>query len=69
MRSLVTTPNVARPDDLYQLLIDMHAGMTDEQSLRADAKLVLLLVNDIGDETIVREAIAAARGDRPEDCL
>jgi hypothetical protein len=42
-------------------LIDMHRDLTDDQSQRANAALILLLANHIGDVTVLREAIAAAR--------
>ncbi|MDH3738573.1 MAG: DUF2783 domain-containing protein [Alphaproteobacteria bacterium] len=49
------------PDDFYQSLIDAHAGLSDAQSELLNAKLVLLLANHIGDDTVLAEAIAAAR--------
>jgi hypothetical protein len=50
-----------QPDDFYQTLIDAHAGLTDEQSAALNARLVLLLANQIGDLITLRQAIAAAR--------
>ena len=60
---LTTEPNIAQPDDFYQALIDAHAGLSDEQSAALNARLVLLLANQVGDLAILREAIAAARAD------
>ncbi|HUH93168.1 MAG TPA: DUF2783 domain-containing protein [Casimicrobiaceae bacterium] len=54
-------PNIAAPDDFYQELIDLHRGLSDEQSALVNAKLVLLLANHIGDIAVLREAMAAAR--------
>ena len=48
-------------DDFYQLLIDTHRDLSDEQSALVNAKLVLLLSNHIGDIAILREAMALAR--------
>ncbi|HUN94460.1 MAG TPA: DUF2783 domain-containing protein [Burkholderiaceae bacterium] len=48
-------------DDFYQLLIDTHRDLTDEQSAQVNAKLVLLLSNHIGDIAVLREAMALAR--------
>ncbi|MGH6612124.1 MAG: DUF2783 domain-containing protein [Burkholderiaceae bacterium] len=59
--TLSSEPNIAEPDDFYQALIDAHAGLTDEQSVALNARLVLLLANQIGDLTTLRQAIAAAR--------
>lgn len=60
---LTTEPNIAQPDDFYQALIDAHSGLSDEQSAALNAKLVLLLANQVGDLETLREAIAAARAD------
>ena len=53
--------NIQQPDDFYQALIDAHADLTDEQSAALNARLVLLLANQIGDLNTLRQAIAAAR--------
>ncbi|MDQ3189091.1 MAG: DUF2783 domain-containing protein [Pseudomonadota bacterium] len=53
--------NIQQPDDFYQALIDAHAGLTDEQSAALNARLVLLLANQIGDLALLWQAIAAAR--------
>lgn len=56
--------NVAAPDGLYAMLIEAHQGLTEAESLKLDAKLVLLLANHIGDLEVVRAAIAKAKGGR-----
>ena len=48
-------------DDFYQLLIDAHRDLTDEQSALLNAKLVLLLANHVGDLAVIREALLLAR--------
>jgi hypothetical protein len=58
---LNTDPNIAAPDDFYQDLIDMHRGLTDEKSALVNARLILLLANQIGDLDILRRAMAKAR--------
>jgi hypothetical protein len=50
-------------DDFYQLLIDAHRDLSDQQSLLLNAKLVLLLCNHIGEIPVLREALALARED------
>ena len=50
-------------DDFYQLLIDAHRDLTDEQSALLNAKLVLLLANHVGDIAVIREALQRARED------
>jgi hypothetical protein len=54
-------PNLARPDEFYEALIDMHRDLSDEQSQMANAKLILLLANHIGDMAVLLDAIREAR--------
>jgi hypothetical protein len=71
---LTLEPNFAEPgrryfrdfspgDDFYQLLIDAHRDLSDEQSALLNAKLVLLLANHVGDVGVIREALQKARAD------
>jgi hypothetical protein len=60
---LITSPNLAAPDDFYEALIDTHRDLDDAQSALVNAKLVLLLANHIGDLDVLRAAMAAARED------
>ncbi len=48
-------------DTFYEMLIESHRDLSDEQSRLVNARLVLLLANHIGDLRILREALAAAR--------
>jgi len=54
-------PNIARPDDFYAALMEAHRGLTSEQSGRVNARLILLLANQIGDHDVLRAALAKAR--------
>ncbi len=58
---LITSPNIAAPDDFYQALIDAHRGFSEGESHRMNARLVLLLANHVGDMAVLLEAIRAAR--------
>jgi hypothetical protein len=60
MGKLVLEPNIARPDDFYEALIELHRGLTLEQSAKVNAKMVLLLANHVGDLDVLHEALAAA---------
>jgi hypothetical protein len=59
--ALNTQPNIARPDDFYQALIEAHAGLSEAQSAALNARLILLLANQVGDLATLKEAIAAAK--------
>jgi hypothetical protein len=58
---LDTRPRIADPDAIFALLVDAHAGLDEAASRRLDARLVLLLMNHIGDAAVLREAIRIAR--------
>jgi hypothetical protein len=59
--TLNTQPNLARPDDFYEALIDMHRDFDEAQSQSANAQLILLLANHIGDHATLLEAMQHAR--------
>lgn len=48
-------------DTFYELLIEAHRGLSDEQSRQLNARLILLLANQVGDIEVLRQALAAAR--------
>ena len=60
MNRLITTRNLARPDEVYAALIAAHDGRSAEESAAFNARLILTLVNHIGDEDILREALRVA---------
>ncbi len=60
MGKLNTASNLKGHDDLYQLILGMQNGLSEEQARKADAKLILLLANHIGDVDVIVEAINAA---------
>ncbi|NML08456.1 DUF2783 domain-containing protein [Sphingomonas sp. G-3-2-10] len=62
MTQLVTDPNIAGVDDIYERLIAMHDGRSVEESLKVSARLNLILINHIGDREVVAQAIALAAG-------
>jgi len=55
------------PDDFYQALLDTHQGLSLEQSHALNARLVLILANQIGDMPTLRAALCAARDDAGND--
>ncbi|HNT39522.1 MAG TPA: DUF2783 domain-containing protein [Rubrivivax sp.] len=59
---LNTEPCIERPDDFYEALLTAHQGLTTEQSHELNARLVLILANQIGRYDVLQEALAAARG-------
>ena len=55
------TLNLAHPDDIYNAVVDAHKDLSDEECRAFDARLILLLVNHIGDESVIQEALKEAR--------
>ncbi|HVL58052.1 MAG TPA: DUF2783 domain-containing protein [Burkholderiaceae bacterium] len=54
-------PNLVDPDGFYQELIEAHRGLDDAGSQMLNAKLVLILANQVGDMQVLRDALALAR--------
>lgn len=48
-------------DAFYEALLDAHEGLSAEQSAALNARLILLLANQIGDQQVLADCIAAAR--------
>jgi len=61
MSTLNTDINLADHDGIYARLVALHEGLSDEESARANARLILLLINHIGDRQIIEQAIELAR--------
>ena len=58
---LITKPNLAKPDEIYARLIATHEGLSEQESHALNARLILILMNHIGDDTVIFEAMRLAR--------
>ena len=58
---LTLTPNLSDPDGFYADLIAAHDGLSDEDSAALNARLILILANQIGDRDVLAQALDAAR--------
>ena len=56
-----TQLNIPDADGFYERLLDAHAGLTPEQSQLLNARLVLLLANQVGNTQVLAECVEAAR--------
>jgi hypothetical protein len=63
MAALRTESNISDPDAFYAELIELHRDLTEEQSRLVNAKLILILANQVGDMAVLREAMALARAE------
>ncbi len=52
----------ANGDDFYALLMDAHDGLSFDDSAALNARLVLLLANQVGDMDVLEEALKRASG-------
>lgn len=48
-------------DDFYQALMDAHNGLSTDDSMRLNARLVLLLANEIDDLDTLKGLLNSAR--------
>lgn len=64
MANLILTPNLPRADDTYADLLAAHEGLSKAASDALNARLILILMNHIGDQAIIREALEAAKLER-----
>jgi hypothetical protein len=60
MAMLVKTPNLPRPDEAYAWLIAAHYGLSEAESHALNARLVLILMNHIGNDAVLAEALELA---------
>ncbi len=55
-----TTLNFQDADAFYESLLDAHHGLSREQSELLNARLILLMANQIGNTAVLQACIAAA---------
>lgn len=60
-----TQTRLADPDRAYRLLIEAHRGLSDDDSAALNARLILLLANQVGDIGVLAELIAVAKASMP----
>ena len=61
-KPLVTAENFSgKGDDFYAALVAAHEGLSEADSHRLNARLVLILANQIGDLAVLQAALARAR--------
>ncbi|MEO0677917.1 MAG: DUF2783 domain-containing protein [Pseudomonadota bacterium] len=64
--ALIREPNLPEVDDFYAALLAAHEGLSEEETARLNARLVLTLANHIGDLGVLLEALEVAGGRRDE---
>ena len=61
-----THPNIPDPDGFYAAWIAAHEGLDDERSNDLDTRFALLLANQIGDQAVLLDCLAAAAATNQE---
>lgn len=65
--SLDPSNRFADPDRAFRMLIEARRGLSPQEAAKLDARLVLLLANQVGDLIVLEQAIAAALQSLPGD--
>ncbi len=66
MRTIILELNIDRPDDLYAQIVGLTAGLDEAHAFARQARLILLLANQIGDVDVITQLIRlAAQRDGP----
>ncbi len=60
MTELTLTRNLRDPDGFYSNLMAVHEGLSKPESDALNARLILILANHIGDETVLARALHTA---------
>jgi hypothetical protein len=61
MSQAVVTPQWSDADGFYEALMLAHDGLSPEQSVALNARLILILANQIGDAQQLLQCITLAR--------
>ncbi|MEO9599544.1 DUF2783 domain-containing protein [Parasphingorhabdus sp.] len=57
MTKASTEIKLSRHDDIYEKLVALHDGLSEEDSRIVNAKLIIALINQVGDPDIVLDLI------------
>ena len=55
-----TALNLQDADSFYEQLLDAHQGLSPQQSEWLNARLILLLANQVGDTKVLKDCVDAA---------
>ena len=59
--AIKTAANFQDADAFYECLLDAHQGLSRDQSELLNARLILILANQLGDGPLLQACIAAAK--------
>ncbi len=61
-----TNLELTDPDGFYEYWLDAHFGLDEKQSFEFNARLVMLLANQVGNQSVIEKCIDAARAIRSD---
>lgn len=61
MAKLTLSPNLTHPDDFYASLISAHDGLSEDESTELNARIILIMANQIGDQGLLEEILHKAK--------
>lgn len=67
MSELELESNFTDPDGFYAALAEIHRNRDEKTSQRINARLILILANQIGDQKVLEEALRIAADTEDED--
>ncbi len=53
MSAVQANIRLGRHDDIYERLVKMHDGLSEDDSRKLNAKLILALINQVGDADVI----------------
>jgi hypothetical protein len=56
-----TELNLQDADGFYEQLLNMHEGLSSEQSEQLNIRLILLLANQVGNAAVLKDCIESAK--------
>ena len=56
-----TELNLQDADGFYEQLLNMHEGLSSEQSEQLNRRLILLLANQVGNAAVLKDCIESAK--------
>lgn len=66
MSDLILKPNIAGADDFYAEFLAAHQSLSKTESDAYNARLILILANQIGDRKVLSQALEAAQLSKKE---
>lgn len=60
MTNLNTSPNFENTDDFYAALLAAHDGLEEAEIQALNARLILVLANHIGEQSVLEQALQVA---------